>query len=239
MIDDYRQYFSKPAAQKLAGYINICGNKKLLPFRIQLLTLIAACQATGRPKILKGLLRWALKSDIDPGEIYEILLQGHLFIGYPKAIESFFIFNEIMGGEKEGVKSSCGDKEDVDYDLFKDRGLKIAEQIYGKNFKPVYDNIRHLSSDLASGMIIEGYGRIISRPGLDLLTRELAIVAVLTVTFMPRQLYSHIKGSLNAGANSGQIRAIIKQNGYFVNPSKVSRALVILEKVLGNIANPR
>jgi len=236
MINDYRQYFPKLTAKKLARYIDIERYQELLPFRIRLLTLIAACQSFNKPKILKGLLRWALKSDIDPKEIYEVLLQNYLFIGYPRVIESFFIFNEII--EKSG-EYSRDNKELADYDLFEVRGLRIARCIYGKNFDLVYDNIKNLCPDLALGMVIEGYGRIISRPGLDILARELAIVAVLTVASMPRQLYSHVKGSLSVGADPGQIEAVIRQCGFFIKQSKIDRAILILEKVLGNSANPR
>ena len=236
MIDDYRQYFQKSTAIKLARYIDIERDQKLLPFRIRLLTFIAACQASSKPTILKGLLKWALKSDIDPKEIYEILLQGHLFVGYPKAIESFFIFNDIIRKSEEYFGYN---REIANYNLFEARGLKTAKQIYNNKFDLVYDNIKNLCPDLVSGMIIEGYGRIISRPGLDILARELAIVAVLTITSMPRQLYSHIKGSLNVGANPDQIKAIIKRCGFYINPSKIDQALLILEKVLGNSADPR
>jgi len=143
MEDAYSRYFPKLAAKKFAKYINIEHDQKLLPFRMRLLALIAACQAIGRQKILKGLLRLALESDIDFKEIYEILLQGHLFIGYPKAIESFFTFNEALREFKEGGKSSRGDEETTKYDLFETRGLTTAKRIYGKNFALVYDNIKN------------------------------------------------------------------------------------------------
>jgi len=239
MKDDYEQYFPGSTALRLARYFDNEHDQKLLPPRTRLLAFIAACQASDKPRILKGLLRWALKSNIDSKEIYEILLQGYLFLGYPRAIESFFIFNEIVRGEKASGKSTRDNNEKADYDFFEVKGLITAKQIYGKNFDLVYNNIKNLSPDLASGMIIEGYGRIISRPGLDILIRELGVVAALTVTFMPRQLHSHIKGSLNVGANPDQIEIVIKQCGFFVNSSRIHKALIILEKVLGNSANPR
>jgi 4-carboxymuconolactone decarboxylase len=49
-------------------------------------------------------------------------------------------------------------------------------------------------------MIEEGYGKVLGRPGFSLVDRELNIVALLVVLGVPRQLYSHLRGALNAGA---------------------------------------
>jgi 4-carboxymuconolactone decarboxylase len=48
-------------------------------------------------------------------------------------------------------------------------------------------------------MIVEGYGKVLSRPGLDLPRRELCIVAACAATAQDRQLQSHLHGARNAG----------------------------------------
>jgi 4-carboxymuconolactone decarboxylase len=63
-------------------------------------------------------------------------------------------------------------------------------------------------------MITEGYGRTMSRPGLDLLRRELCTVAQTAVLEAPRQLHSHLRGALHAGATFGQVDAVLS----IVNP---------------------
>jgi alkylhydroperoxidase/carboxymuconolactone decarboxylase family protein YurZ len=54
-------------------------------------------------------------------------------------------------------------------------------------------------------MIVEGYGKVLSRPGLDLATRELCIVALLAPQDAAPQLYSHLRGALNAGAAESDV----------------------------------
>jgi len=54
-------------------------------------------------------------------------------------------------------------------------------------------------------MVSGGYGRVIGRPGLDLATRELCIAALLAVWNVPRQLHSHLRGALNAGASVAEV----------------------------------
>jgi 4-carboxymuconolactone decarboxylase len=61
-------------------------------------------------------------------------------------------------------------------------------------------NIRRLHPELDDWMIVDGYGKVLSRPGLDLCRRELCIVAACAVAEQDRQLHSHLHGALNAGA---------------------------------------
>ena len=58
-------------------------------------------------------------------------------------------------------------------------------------------------------MIADGYGKTLSRPGLDLLHRELCSVAMLVPQDAPRQLLSHLSGALNAGAKAAQVDEVL------------------------------
>jgi 4-carboxymuconolactone decarboxylase len=69
--------------------------------------------------------------------------------------------------------------------------------------------VQELHPALDAWMIAEGYGRTLARPGLDLLRRELCIVAQAGVLETPRQLHSHLRGSLNAGASFEQVEAVL------------------------------
>jgi 4-carboxymuconolactone decarboxylase len=66
-------------------------------------------------------------------------------------------------------------------------------------------------------MIVDGYGKVLSRPGLDLARRELCIVAACAASRQDRQLHSHLHGALNAGAP----------------PIVVSQTLSAIEDLLG------
>jgi 4-carboxymuconolactone decarboxylase len=59
-------------------------------------------------------------------------------------------------------------------------------------------------------MVVEGYGKVLGRPQLDLPTRELCIVALLAVLGMPRQLHSHLRGALNAGATLEEVEVAMR-----------------------------
>jgi 4-carboxymuconolactone decarboxylase len=58
-------------------------------------------------------------------------------------------------------------------------------------------------------MIVEGYGKVLGRPGLDLARRELCIVAACAASGQNRQLHSHLLGALNAGASAAHVGAAL------------------------------
>ena len=62
---------------------------------------------------------------------------------------------------------------------------------------------------LDAWMLTEGYGRTLSRPGLDLLRRELCVIAQTAVLDTPRQLHSHLRGALNAGGSFETVEAAL------------------------------
>jgi 4-carboxymuconolactone decarboxylase len=92
-----------------------------------------------------------------------------------------------------------------DADEFRTRGLETCKKIYTDVFEKMMQRLGDTSPELASWMIVEGYGKVLSRPQLDVCTRELVNVAVLTVMGRPRQLYSHLRGALNTGAGETEI----------------------------------
>jgi alkylhydroperoxidase/carboxymuconolactone decarboxylase family protein YurZ len=226
------KYFHNSDSFKFIDLIRSEFDYEILPERLRLLTSIAACQELGLNDKLKGFINWGIDCGIAIREIYEVLLQGHLFCGYPRAIESFFYFAEIIR-ERYPDQQHLDYKSNLDIERYSKRGHNLAAKIYGKNLDLVLQSIRSLSPELAYGMINEGYGRIISREGLDIIARELAIVAVLTVYDMPRQLYSHIRGAANVGAEKAQIEAVIKQGRLFADDEIIARCLSIFEKSLG------
>jgi alkylhydroperoxidase/carboxymuconolactone decarboxylase family protein YurZ len=67
-------------------------------------------------------------------------------------------------------------------------------------FEKLMQRFDDISPEMQSWMIVEGYGKTLSRPGLDEVSRECAIVCILAVLGRESQLYSHIRGALNLGA---------------------------------------
>jgi 4-carboxymuconolactone decarboxylase len=150
-------------------------------------------------------------SQVPVAWIEEMLLQSVLMVGYPRALVAFTVWR------KAGGSSAAESDPDQDYSRAPEwtkRGQEACAVVYGENYQKLRQSVRALHPALDSWMITEGYGRTLARPGLDLCRRELCIVAQTAVLETPRQLHSHLRGALNAGATFGQIEGTLS----VVNP---------------------
>ncbi len=143
--------------------------------------------------------------------VEELLLQSALMVGYPRALVGFTVWRTFSG------VAAPGSDPDQDYSRSADwthRGEKLCAVVYGENYGKLRDSVRVLHPALDAWMITEGYGRTLARPGLDLKVRELCTVVQTAVLETPRQLHSHLRGALNAGATFGQVEGVLS----IVNP---------------------
>lgn len=93
-----------------------------------------------------------------------------------------------------------------------DRGLAKLEQIDGQAGRKVIDSLRDIAPDFARYLIEFPFGDIYSRPGLDLRTREIAVVAALTALGNAApQLKVHVEGALNVGASREEVVEVMMQ----------------------------
>ena len=99
----------------------------------------------------------------------------------------------------------------MDSERFK-RGWDTLKQIDGEQGERIISSLRDISPDFATYLIEFPFGDIYSRPGLDLKTRELAVVAALTAmgTATP-QLKVHIHGAMNVGCSRQEVIEVIIQ----------------------------
>ena len=165
--------------------------------------LIKASALAARPEfsqLLREHLHEVKQSSVaKPNELYEAFLQLYLFAGFPAALEAVRALRNVCGDERYSLH------EEMNYDHFKERGTSLYKRVYAKNAQHVRDEMLALSPELAEWALIEGYGKTLSRPGLDEKTRELCIVAILTQLSWKRQLFSHILGAHNVGGDREEI----------------------------------
>jgi 4-carboxymuconolactone decarboxylase len=81
-------------------------------------------------------------------------------------------------------------------------------------------------------MIIEGYGKVLSRPFLTAGVRELLIVAMTAVLNVERQFHSHVRGALNVGAKPEEIVKVFAETKSFMDPAAISPLENLLQQLL-------
>ncbi|KQQ60270.1 4-carboxymuconolactone decarboxylase [Pseudomonas sp. Leaf127] len=92
------------------------------------------------------------------------------------------------------------------------RGWAKLQEVDGLAGERVIDSLKDIAPDFARLLIEFPFGDIYSRPGLDLQTRELAVVAALTAMGNATpQLKVHIHGALNVGCSREQVVEVIMQ----------------------------
>jgi 4-carboxymuconolactone decarboxylase len=158
-----------------------------------------ALGVTGR---LDSALRTAA-SVADPDAVEEALLQSYLFLGYPAALRGLSAWRRVS--ERNAPETITADESDWDT-----RGEETCTRVYGGQYEKLRANIAALHPDMERWMVREGYGKVLGRPGLDLATRELCIVALLAPQDAGPQLYSHLRGALNAGADEALVDETVR-----------------------------
>lgn len=92
------------------------------------------------------------------------------------------------------------------------RGMVTLDIITGGDTKRRLETLTDIAPELGEWIADFAYGDVVSRPGLDLRSRELATVAALTALGNAQpQLKSHIGGALNAGCTPKEILEVIMQ----------------------------
>lgn len=91
-------------------------------------------------------------------------------------------------------------------------GLNILRQVDGKSGEVVLESLRDIAPDFARYLIEFPFGDIYARPGLDLKSREIAVVAALTALGNASpQLKVHIAAALHVGCTREEIVEVIMQ----------------------------
>lgn len=170
------------------------------------LVRVAAALARGRIPELQARLTAARDADVPPLWIEELLLQSMLVVGYPLALVGFGVWRGVSGPPpREGVEELAH----VDWESWARRGAGVCRQVYGRAYHKLLVNLRALHPALEDLVLVDAYGKVIGRPGLDLKLRELTTIAATAVLGTAQQLHSHLRGALNTGATPEEIDAVL------------------------------
>jgi 4-carboxymuconolactone decarboxylase len=178
---------------------------------------------------VRAVMSDALES-ADPVAVEEIILQSYLFAGFPRALNAARAWRAVSGRpapevDPEGLVANL--------DMWRDLGERTCAIVYGESYEKLRQNIRELHPALDDWMIVDGYGKVLSRPGVDLRTRELCVVAACAVSGQQRQLHSHVHGALNAGASAGELALVLDALSDLIARDDLARYRQLLQKVVG------
>lgn len=162
------------------------------------LVVLAAAIATGREPLVEEQCRACVSAAVPALWVDELLLQSLLMVGWPRMFIAAVVWRRV------GASEPSPGEDGTDYSRaaeWRERGESLCRTVYGAQYDRLRSNVRALHPSLEAWMIAEGYGRTLGRAGLDLARRELCVMAQTAVQGAERQLHSHLKGALHAGAS--------------------------------------
>ena len=91
-----------------------------------------------------------------------------------------------------------------------DKGLAMRKQVMGEDFVArAYAGVTDFAAPLQHHITRNAWGEVWQRPGLDLKTRSLVTVAMLTALGKQNELKGHLRGALNNGATLQEIQEVL------------------------------
>jgi len=119
-----------------------------------------------------------------------------LYAGYPAAIE----FLRAVARAWPERTSARRPASYGSWRRWRLAGERLCRRVYGEGYPRLRTFMRALDPDLDEWMILEGYGKTLSRSGLTVAERELATVSALAALGWSRQLDAHVAGAARVGA---------------------------------------
>jgi 4-carboxymuconolactone decarboxylase len=91
-----------------------------------------------------------------------------------------------------------------------DKGLATRKQVMGEDFVAnAFANVTDFTRPIQEHITAKAWGDVWQRPGLELKTRSLITVAMLTALGKQHELKAHVRGALNNGATSAEIQEVL------------------------------
>jgi len=91
-----------------------------------------------------------------------------------------------------------------------DDGLRMRKQVMGEDFvEKAFANADEFTMPLQEFITRNAWGTVWCRGGLDLKTRSLITISMLTALGRAHELKGHLRGALNNGATPEEIREVL------------------------------
>lgn len=147
---------------------------------------------------LKAHLNAALNIGVTPLALREALYQCAPFIGYPRTLNAIAVLNEVF--EAREIKLPLENQVDFEDELRYEKGLEIQMPIYGTEIKERYSYLPNQMAEALPRFLTEwGFGDFYARKALDIQTRELLVLCILTALNATTQIKAHSLGNIKVG----------------------------------------
>jgi 4-carboxymuconolactone decarboxylase len=118
-----------------------------------------------------------------------------------------------------------------------DKGLALRTQVMGAAFvEAAFANATPFTAPIQEHITRAAWGDVWQRPGLDLKTRSLITVAMLTALGKQNELKGHVRGALNNGATQAEIQEVLLHATVYCGVPAAVEAFRTANEVVGGQA---
>lgn len=161
---------------------------------------VAAAGAVGARDLLRRSLALATSLGATDAAQRETLLMLVPYAGYPRALAALAAAG--LGPAPDAGEIAAAQRADA--------GRRAFDQVYGPTAGRVLEGLARLDPRLPAWTLEHAYGRVLARPGLALLERELLAVSLLTALGgLEDPLLGHMRGARRLGASAAEVGAMI------------------------------
>ena len=163
----------------------------------ELITLVVMTTNQTLPQ-LRAHLGAALNVGLTPEEIREALYQCAPYIGFPKTLNALAEYHQVL--KERNIPLPLEDQKQTSEDDRLEQGLRVQTAIFGDVIRQMRENAPENQKHIQDYLSAFDFGDIYTRGGLDLPTRELLTLCVLSALGgCESQVKSHVQGNLNVG----------------------------------------
>jgi len=172
-----------------------------LPPELRRLAIVAAAAAIGDLGLVARECRAALAAGVAPARLEEALLQVVPYSGFPRALTAMGAARPVLGAASLGLEPDASPST---------AGPRQFRAVYAEAAERVERGLSVLHPELARWTLEFAYGRVLARPGLSTLERELLAVTILSsLGTVGDPLLGHVRAALRLGASRDAVAGAV------------------------------
>ena len=195
----------------------------------ELITIVIMTTNQTLPQ-LKEHVAVALRTGITPVEIKGAIYQCAPYVGFPKTWNAVQQANEVF--KNNNISLPLETQKQANENERYDKGLALQLSLFGDVITNMYQNTpanqKHINTYLSAFC----FGDIVSRSGLDIKTRELLTLCILsTLGGCENQLRSHVRANLKAGNDKVTMISAITQSLPYIGFPRMFNAMNCVNEI--------
>ena len=180
---------------------------------------------------LKAHILAALNVGVSPVEIKEAVYQCAPYLGFPKTLNAIQQVNEVF--QTGNISLPVESQKQVTEEIRFDEGLKVQKSIFGEVIDQMHQNAPENQKHIQNYVSSFCFGDIYTRSGLDLKTRELLTLCILSALGgCESQVKSHVFGNLNVGNDKNTLLEAITQCLPYMGFPRTLNAIACINEVV-------